>query len=506
MKYPEPRAWKLPSKVAFASLRRELQRSFGMRHVPGKVRKIEVLDNFDWSLWHNNVSFVKTGPQTYLMTVDNREIEVVALTSPPRFWLDFPPGECQDYLKKYSPLRALQSITTIRFTVHQYELLNDDEKIVVRLRVIQHYSAESHQSRKIIGIYLQAIPLLGYEDEFQRVVEAVVAEQLEATALPNVAQLCICQGLEVKPKPGKSFGIHAAMMAEDAARHMGGALLSAALEQRAGLLADTDTEFLHQYRVNLRKLRSLLSLLKKALNPAEGRHLQNLLSQVFSPTNDLRDLDVFLLQYPQYQQVLPNEFKAGLNTFYQHLANKRQQRQKQVVRALRSKTYCNTIENIEKRISQAADYSGELAKQPIGELARKRILSRYRKICQIGARIQSSTPDTEIHELRKECKKLRYLMEFFAELFPRQRMSKLIKQLKGLQDVLGNFNDFSVQKTFLQTMAKQEQSKPVLAAVSGLIAIISQQQAAVRQHIQAAFVAFSDHKTTRMLKSLTVQA
>ncbi len=66
------------------------------------------------------------------------------------------------------------------------------------------------------------------------------------------------------------------------------------------------------------------------------------------------------------------------------------------------------------------------------------------------------TEDEVVHQLRINCKKLRYLMEFFAPLFPENEIKTLIKALKLLQDNLGNFNDYSVQQIFLRQVLNEK--------------------------------------------------
>ena len=41
------------------------------------------------------------------------------------------------------------------------------------------------------------------------------------------------------------------------------------------------------------------------------------------------------------------------------------------------------------------------------------IWKRYRKVCKLARSITPDTPDEIVHDLRIDCKKLRYLMEFF---------------------------------------------------------------------------------------------
>ena len=108
-----------------------------------------------------------------------------------------------------------------------------------------------------------------------------------------------------------------------------------------------------------------------------------------------------------------------------------------------------------------------------------------------------------MHALRIECKKLRYLMEFFAELFPKKRVRQLIKSLKKLQTVLGNFNDYSVQKEFLAEYEKSHKKTPELsAAINGLIAVLHQKQVVERTKVQQAFAEFNDETTAAEFQAL----
>ena len=65
------------------------------------------------------------------------------------------------------------------------------------------------------------------------------------------------------------------------------------------------------------------------------------------------------------------------------------------------------------------------------------------------------SPAEALHELRKQCKKLRYLMEFFQSLFPKEQIKQLIKILKGLQDNLGEHQDLEVQEHTLKDFSKE---------------------------------------------------
>lgn len=114
-------------------------------------------------------------------------------------------------------------------------------------------------------------------------------------------------------------------------------------------------------------------------------------------------------------------------------------------------------------------------------------------MCKLARGITPKTPDEAVHELRMDCKKLRYLMEFFAPLFDKGDFKTLIKPLKKLQDNLGLFNDYSVQQEALlefvtsQSDARNRTNVQLAMAVGGLIAVLDLRQKAERDRVIANF-------------------
>ena len=51
-----------------------------------------------------------------------------------------------------------------------------------------------------------------------------------------------------------------------------------------------------------------------------------------------------------------------------------------------------------------------------------------------------------MHALRKRCKELRYLLEVFRPVCDKTAHRRLVKELKSLQDTLGDFQDGEVQR------------------------------------------------------------
>ena len=77
----------------------------------------------------------------------------------------------------------------------------------------------------------------------------------------------------------------------------------------------------------------------------------------------------------------------------------------------------------------------------------------------MGRRIGDDSPAEALHDLRKKGKELRYLLEFFASLYAADVVKPMVSTLKGLQDVLGRFQDREVLLPLDQRPAFSEQHR-----------------------------------------------
>ena len=75
---------------------------------------------------------------------------------------------------------------------------------------------------------------------------------------------------------------------------------------------------------------------------------------------------------------------------------------------------------------------------------RRRIDKAQDRLLAQGRAITPDTPAEEVHELRKDAKKLRYLLECFGGLLPAAERKAFVKRLKELQDNLGEHQDAAV--------------------------------------------------------------
>ena len=135
----------------------------------------------------------------------------------------------------------------------------------------------------------------------------------------------------------------------------------------------------------------------------------------------------------------------------------------------------------------------------------RRIYKRYRKIRQSACGLGPDAPDEVLHGLRIQCKKLRYLMDFFAELIPRDKAAAMEKPLRRLQGRLGDFNDGSVQQKFLLDYWDKKQRASggqtgMALSLGGLISILHYRRQQHREKIQEALASFLSPATAELFK------
>ncbi|MEO8300885.1 MAG: CHAD domain-containing protein, partial [Rhizomicrobium sp.] len=103
----------------------------------------------------------------------------------------------------------------------------------------------------------------------------------------------------------------------------------------------------------------------------------------------------------------------------------------------------------------------------------ERMLDRQMKRVKKRARIAASREEGDMHRLRIALKKLRYTAEFFAPLFPRRDVKAYLRQLRGLQNHLGDLNDVanvrSVVAGLLREKIRKEDDSPLRYAAGAMV-------------------------------------
>ncbi|MDP1804913.1 MAG: CHAD domain-containing protein, partial [Acidimicrobiales bacterium] len=144
---------------------------------------------------------------------------------------------------------------------------------------------------------------------------------------------------------------------------------------------------------------------------------------------------------------------------------------------------------------------------PLGQAVARRLLEAQDRLLARGRAIDASTAAEELHELRKDAKRLRYLLECFGGLLPAAVRKPFVQRLKALQDNLGEHQDTEVHSAYLTALSLELQGRPevtaqTLLAMGRLIELFERRRQAAREDFAERFAAYDAKPTARALNEL----
>jgi len=229
-----------------------------------------------------------------------------------------------------------------------------------------------------------------------------------------------------------------------------------------GLKQNSDVEFLHDFRVAVRRTRSALEHSEGVFSRDKISSFKRQFSKLGKATGLARDLDVLIFLLCDEAKKASEERAKAFAFFLDFLKNKRNLEQKKMVRRLNSANHENFKRNWELFLaSHGREIAGPKGFDRAGSVADRQVSRLLKSIMKKGASITHVSPPEKLHALRKKCKKLRYLLESCRSLYPEDEVVRVIKALKKLQDGLGEFQDMAVQKQVLSDFSLEMKNEGV---------------------------------------------
>jgi CHAD domain-containing protein len=364
---------------------------------------------------------------------------------------ELPEGPVTELVSGAAWIRALLPFATVETHTTTYAVLNADRKTVARAGWTEGELVEPAAIAKPLGARVEVITMRGYTAEAKDIRRRLVAAGLAvATGEPWVD--AVDAAAAASRPAGRRFGIRADQPGDLA---VADALLGYLGELDAsvdGVVTDIDTEYLHDFRVAVRRTRSVLKLLGdvlpiSAVTWAVGEF--RWLGDVTTPT---RDLDVYLLDMDGMRAAVSRP--EDLDPFQAHVMHRRRAAQSELAENLTSARYANLTSRWRAELAavMAAPTSSPVT---AAELARARIGHTFHQVARRARNIKAHSPSAQVHALRKKCKELRYLMEVFRPLCDPASYKQVIGDFKELQQVLGDFQDGEVQAAGLREFAAE---------------------------------------------------
>jgi CHAD domain-containing protein len=199
--------------------------------------------------------------------------------------------------------------------------------------------------------------------------------------------------------------------------------------------SDSDAENLHQYRVSLRRARSVIKVYLH-----ESHDFEQALKPLLKSTNELREIDVLVMgvdaeRYP----LLLSDLEGYRNSLY------RQQWDSETLQ-----THQNTLQRL---IAELNTLQYALSDKVLVEIG----LIQYEEAIALKKELSRKSSADKIHKVRIRCKLARYTLEFIEES-SLKKVGKKIKKCKKILNHFGEIQDTANQLALLKDFCKNHAS------------------------------------------------
>lgn len=248
--------------------------------------------------------------------------------------------------------------------------------------------------------------------------------------------------------------------------------LSAMLAHEPGTRLGEDIEELHDMRVATRRLRAALALFADVL-PVRAVTFRVELGWLAAALGVVRDLDVQLERLEHWVAEVPAEDRDALDHLAELLHHERRDARDELLRALDSARYERLVGGFATMLRQGPPRRSAVSRAPAVAIIPDLVRRRHRVAVRSARRARRSGVADDFHRLRIHCKRLRYALEFAADVYG-QQTTPFIRRVVALQDALGLMQDAEVAATRLRQLALTDGRRPLPAATIFVMGSVSE--------------------------------
>jgi CHAD domain-containing protein len=485
--------------VAWHDVRRTLLATPGWEHDSSARLTRTYLDTFDWRVHRRGGIIVHVelpdGPWLAWHDLESGENPLrQRVHGRARFAWELPPGRLRDRLTEVLDVRALLPVATVHVERDVLRRVDSRRKTVARV-ALERMHVEQELGTASLSWIARVEPVLGYDraatDAWNRLWSCGLVESPRDVVL-DALEACGARPESYTSKLRIDLDRHAT--AREAFITVLHTLLVAAEVNRPGAIDDLDTEFLHDLRVSIRRARSVLKAATGVLGAHAVARVADDLRWLQRETGWSRDLDVWILGFDGIAATFPPASRDALEPLRAYLEKERASAHERLALTLESERTERTLAGWRNLADpDVIDFDTPEAEQFARDIAAERVGAALRTVSKRGRRIDDDSPAESLHALRKKAKQLRYLLECFRAVLPRELGDDLVPRLKKLQEVLGDHQDCAVQITELSQFARALEGHvptETLLVMGELIARLRERQGEIRDHYDAAFRKF----------------
>ncbi|MGH8614763.1 MAG: CHAD domain-containing protein [Gammaproteobacteria bacterium] len=492
--------FELPANSSLKRLRSTLRANSPITEEPVRDLRYGYLDSFDWRLYDAGMVLASAWQEDCLRLrlcslAEPWCYTTPALASCPKLANDIADPRLRALVAPAVDGRALLPLVSVDCRERLFRILNKDGKTVVKLQFCEvRLGAREHRGTPDLGSWLCLSAVRGYENALEKW-RALVCNDLGATPqLPFTRYLAAARRQPGDYSSKLDIRLVQTQRADVAARVILRHLVKTMIANEDGIYRDLDPEFLHDFRVAVRRTRSLLGQVKSVFPEQRVRRFRVEFAWLGQVTGTARDMDVYLSKFAGLKTSLPATFQEDLMPLLAHLRAQKDLAHRDLARALGSSRYKKLKQDwlslLDAEVPQCSSLAN--ATRPIGGVADECIRRAHRRALKEGKQIREDSAPPMLHQLRRTCKKLRYLLEFFHRLYPGHAMEELLAPLKKLQDNLGEYQDLQVQQEVLLGFRQSMESSRKLTqanqhAIDLLVQTLVKRQSAVRKEFRGRF-------------------
>lgn len=238
------------------------------------------------------------------------------------------------------------------------------------------------------------------------------------------------------------------------------------LEHRPAKNEAPSAEDIHRTRIAARRLRVGLKLFSDMLPGTEADRLNQELRWFAHSLGDVRDLDVYTERLRKRAECNGGD-GADLKAYEQEIRAACNAARRALPQLYAGARYAALIDSLARFLLDAPN-AGALRRWRsfrVADGANAYLSHGIKAIVKRGDKVVTMEDPGELHALRIKAKRLRYALEFFAEIFP--SLAPAAAATKRLQDVLGEHQDAVTAGMRLRDVidARGETPSPALQAL-----------------------------------------
>ncbi|MGE4579164.1 MAG: CHAD domain-containing protein [Desulfuromonadales bacterium] len=271
----------------------------------------------------------------------------------------------------------------------------------------------------------------------------------------------------------------------------------------ASIRVDEDREALHDFRVAIRRIRTVLRFVPSLCPDEIQKYFGEEFRWLMGETSSLRDLDTHLEDVCVLRSSLEEPLGVFLDSYEIFLREKRSGLRGELHCVLDSPRYRKLFGDFTEFLAAKAPQGPEVLKDFSAPETTQSLRRLRKRLLRQGGDLTGQSSAPEFHRFRKTTKKLRYLLELRQELVPHKTQGRLIRRLKRLQDVLGMLQDVETQQQTLLDYCQSDSARPeTCLALGRIFGLLSQRRDAALKEFDEVYDDFAHRLQSGRVKKL----